>query len=34
MPTLKDKFLGCIAGSWVGSSLGAAKQDAKRGDSR
>ncbi|MBM3235484.1 hypothetical protein FJZ31_04230 [Candidatus Poribacteria bacterium] len=23
MPTLKDKFLGCIAGSWVGSSMGA-----------
>jgi ADP-ribosylglycohydrolase len=24
MPTLKDKFRGCIAGSWVGSAMGAA----------
>ena len=23
MPTLKDKFRGCIAGSWVGSAMGA-----------
>ena len=23
MPTLKDKFRGCIAGSWIGSAMGA-----------
>ncbi|HEY3411950.1 MAG TPA: ADP-ribosylglycohydrolase family protein [Armatimonadota bacterium] len=30
MPTLKDKFRGCIAGSWIGSAMGAAVEGWSR----